>query len=261
MTDQRYRLLRRQQGDKRRALGLDLEVSDAYTGARRPVSTLSGGETFQASLALALGLAEVVQRHEGGVKLDTVFVDEGFGSLDPTPGARRRHPHRAPTGGRLVGIISHVGRPARADRSAPRGDDHTRRQPGALRRTLDAGQAALEQRSPHATHPHTFPAATDRLTPAAGTDEGQREPFPHDRRRSDRRPHDRRLRAAIAVLAMAVLRHRPQTQRRSAPRHCVGGASGSQPPSIAVAETDSRSAGGRRRSPSTSKAPTAAATA
>ena len=109
MTDQRFTLHRREQGDKRRALGLDLEVADAYTGARRPVSTLSGGETFQASLALALGLAEVVQSHEGGVKLDTVFVDEGFGSLDPDNLAAALDTLIGlQTGGRLVGIISHV---------------------------------------------------------------------------------------------------------------------------------------------------------
>ncbi len=109
MTDQRFTLHRRQRGDKRRALGLDLEVADAYTGARRPVSTLSGGETFQASLALALGLAEVVQSHEGGVKLDTVFVDEGFGSLDPDNLAAALDTLIGlQTGGRLVGIISHV---------------------------------------------------------------------------------------------------------------------------------------------------------
>jgi exonuclease SbcC len=109
MTDQRYTLLRRQQGDKRRALGLDLEVFDAYTGGRRPVATLSGGETFQASLALALGLAEVVQSYEGGIKLDTVFVDEGFGSLDPDNLAAALDTLMGlQTGGRLVGIISHV---------------------------------------------------------------------------------------------------------------------------------------------------------
>ena len=109
MTDQRFTLLRCQDGDKRRALGLDLEVADAYTGARRPVSTLSGGETFQASLALALGLAEVVQSYEGGVKLDTVFVDEGFGSLDPENLAAALDTLIGlQTGGRLVGIISHV---------------------------------------------------------------------------------------------------------------------------------------------------------
>ncbi len=109
MTDRRFTLRRRENGDRRRALGLDLEVVDAYTGAQRPVSTLSGGETFQASLALALGLAEVVQRHEGGIKLDTVFVDEGFGSLDPENLAAALDTLIGlQTGGRLVGIISHV---------------------------------------------------------------------------------------------------------------------------------------------------------
>jgi exonuclease SbcC len=109
MTDQRFRLARRQQGDKRRALGLDLEVADAYTGTSRSVSTLSGGETFQASLALALGLAEVVQGYEGGIKLDTVFVDEGFGSLDPDNLAAALDTLIGlQTDGRLVGIISHV---------------------------------------------------------------------------------------------------------------------------------------------------------
>jgi exonuclease SbcC len=109
MTDRRFTLRRTGNGDRRRALGLDLEVADAYTGAPRPVSTLSGGETFQASLALALGLAEVVQRHEGGIKLDTVFVDEGFGSLDPDNLAAALDTLIGlQTGGRLVGIISHV---------------------------------------------------------------------------------------------------------------------------------------------------------
>ncbi len=109
MTDRRFTLRRRVNGDRRRALGLDLEVVDAYSGAQRPVSTLSGGETFQASLALALGLAEVVQRHEGGIKLDTVFVDEGFGSLDPENLAAALDTLIGlQTGGRLVGIISHV---------------------------------------------------------------------------------------------------------------------------------------------------------
>lgn len=110
MTEGRYTLRRIQKGDKRRALGLDLEVLDAYTGSSRPVATLSGGETFQASLALALGLADVVQAYEGGIRLETVFVDEGFGSLDPDNlDAAIATLMGLQTGGRLVGIISHVG--------------------------------------------------------------------------------------------------------------------------------------------------------
>jgi exonuclease SbcC len=110
MTDGRYTLSRAQGGDRRRALGLDLEVVDSFTGRPRHVSTLSGGETFQASLALALGLADVVQAYEGGMKLDTVFVDEGFGSLDPDNlAAALATLMGLQIGGRLVGIISHVG--------------------------------------------------------------------------------------------------------------------------------------------------------
>ncbi len=110
MSGGRY-LLRRveERADKRSAGGLDLAVDDAYTGSPRPVATLSGGEGFLASLALALGLADVVQSYAGGISLETIFIDEGFGSLDPetldlaykTLADLQRH-------GRLVGIISHV---------------------------------------------------------------------------------------------------------------------------------------------------------
>jgi len=111
MTEGRYRLRRIESSrDRRSAAGLDLEVTDSYTGTARHVSTLSGGEGFQASLSLALGLADVVQRYEGGIRLDAVFVDEGFGSLDPENLAAAIDTLMGlQTGGRLVGIISHVG--------------------------------------------------------------------------------------------------------------------------------------------------------
>lgn len=90
--------------------GLDLSVHDAFTGEERPVQSLSGGETFQASLALALAVAESVQAHAGGVRLDALFIDEGFGSLDPDAlELAMDELDRLRAGGRMVGLISHVG--------------------------------------------------------------------------------------------------------------------------------------------------------
>jgi len=110
MSKQRYALRRALgTGDLRRAGGLDLEVTDAHTGRARAVSTLSGGEGFLASLALALGLSDVVQRNAGGIRLDTVFIDEGFGSLDQESlDLALRTLEDLKRGGRLVGLISHL---------------------------------------------------------------------------------------------------------------------------------------------------------
>jgi exonuclease SbcC len=84
-------------------------VMDAHTGVARPAATLSGGESFLASLSLALGLADVVQSHSGGIRLETMFVDEGFGTLDPDSlDLAMRALEDLQAGGRLVGIISHV---------------------------------------------------------------------------------------------------------------------------------------------------------
>ena len=93
----------------RGAAGLGLEVVDAYTGQSRPPQSLSGGETFLASLALALGLAQVVTEDAGGIRLDTLFIDEGFGSLDSeTLELAMRTLDELRQGGRTVGVISHV---------------------------------------------------------------------------------------------------------------------------------------------------------
>lgn len=111
MTGGRYRLLVHR-GDTagNRAAGLDLRVSDAHTGDERDVSTLSGGETFQASLALALAVADAVEQHSGGIRMDALFVDEGFGTLDPDALELAMDELDAlRAGGRMVGVISHVG--------------------------------------------------------------------------------------------------------------------------------------------------------
>jgi exonuclease SbcC len=110
MSRGRFLLRRvREAAGGRSAGGLDLEVEDTYTSTARPVSTLSGGESFLASLALALGLADVVQSYAGGIRLETIFVDEGFGTLDPEAlDLAIRALRDLQQGGRLVGIISHV---------------------------------------------------------------------------------------------------------------------------------------------------------
>lgn len=110
ITAGRFELLRKEDmGDKRKGQGLDLEVFDNYTGKSRDVKTLSGGESFKASLSMALGLADVVQAYAGGIQLDTMFIDEGFGTLDPESlDSAIECLMELQNDGRLVGIISHV---------------------------------------------------------------------------------------------------------------------------------------------------------
>lgn len=110
MSRRRYQLRRADSpADRRTSGGLNIEVLDAYTGTARPVSTLSGGESFLASLSLALGLSEMVQSRTGGIHLDTIYVDEGFGSLDPDSlELAFQALIDLGVGGRQVGIISHV---------------------------------------------------------------------------------------------------------------------------------------------------------
>ncbi|MGX1688485.1 AAA family ATPase [Microbacterium sp. NPDC055442] len=110
MSSGRYRLEHSDAvGRHRAASGLGLAVFDSYTSQSRPTTSLSGGETFLASLALALGLAEVVTARSGGVRLDTLFIDEGFGSLDDeTLELAMRTLDELRQGGRTVGLISHV---------------------------------------------------------------------------------------------------------------------------------------------------------
>ena len=111
MTDGQYDLVRRKEAlNNKGQSGLDLNVIDHYNGSERSVKSLSGGESFKASLALALGLADEIQSSAGGIKLDTMFVDEGFGSLDEESlAAAMKALTSLADGNRLVGIISHVG--------------------------------------------------------------------------------------------------------------------------------------------------------
>ncbi len=110
MTSGRYRLLRKTDRSKGNVQsGLELLIFDQYTGQERHVKTLSGGESFKAALSLALGLAEVVQQYAGGVSLETMFIDEGFGTLDPESLDQAIEALiDIQSTGRLVGIISHV---------------------------------------------------------------------------------------------------------------------------------------------------------
>ena len=110
MSSGQYEMMRREEGqDKRGKSGLEINVVDHYNGTQRSVRTLSGGESFQASLALALGLADEIQESAGGIQLDAMFIDEGFGSLDEEALEQAVKVLGSLTEGqRMVGIISHV---------------------------------------------------------------------------------------------------------------------------------------------------------
>ena len=110
MTGGQYELVRKKDQDtKQGKVGLDLNVTDHYNGSQRSVKTLSGGESFMASLSLALGLSDEIQARAGGIQLDAMFVDEGFGSLDEEALNQAVKALNGLAGGnRMVGVISHV---------------------------------------------------------------------------------------------------------------------------------------------------------
>lgn len=110
MSQGQYELKRREDGEnKKEKAGLDLNVIDHYNATERSVRTLSGGESFQASLSLALGLSDEIQARAGGIQLDTMFIDEGFGSLDESSLSQAlKSLWGLAEGSRMIGIISHV---------------------------------------------------------------------------------------------------------------------------------------------------------
>ncbi|MBR7080399.1 MAG: hypothetical protein IKI40_07755 [Treponema sp.] len=112
IAENQYRLVRKQKSDDNRSsFALDLDIQDNFSDKVRPVQGLSGGETFEASLALALGLSDEIQANAGGIELDCMFIDEGFGSLSEEPLEKAVNClYSLAQGKKLVGIISHVER-------------------------------------------------------------------------------------------------------------------------------------------------------
>lgn len=110
MSDGQYDLIRSSEGGKQAQSGLDINVIDHYNGGERSVKSLSGGESFEASLALALGLSDVIANYAGGIKIDTMFIDEGFGTLDSETLQKAFKALTSISEGnnKLIGIISHV---------------------------------------------------------------------------------------------------------------------------------------------------------
>lgn len=110
MTDERYQLVRKEEASKvSDKLGLELEVMDYYTGKKRDIKSLSGGESFKASLCLALGMSDTIQEYSGGVVVDAMFIDEGFGSLDDESLEQAMNAiMMLSQSNKMIGIISHV---------------------------------------------------------------------------------------------------------------------------------------------------------
>lgn len=110
MTSGQYELMRREDNSSSRdSSGLSIDVLDNYTGKIRPAKTLSGGESFKAALSLSLGLSDVIQSYAGGIEIDSMFIDEGFGSLDSQSLEQAVETLKVLSGkGRIIGVISHV---------------------------------------------------------------------------------------------------------------------------------------------------------
>ena len=110
MTDERYQLIRKEEASKvSDKLGLELEIMDYYTGKKRDIKSLSGGESFKASLCLALGMSDTIQEYSGGVVVDAMFIDEGFGSLDDESLDQAMNAiMMLSQSNKMIGIISHV---------------------------------------------------------------------------------------------------------------------------------------------------------
>ncbi len=110
MTDGHYSLKMAVESNRAKNVGLDLCIADHWNDTERDVKSLSGGESFLAALSLALGLSEEVQATSGGIRIDSMFIDEGFGSLDETSLdlVMTALDELAHDGGSLIGIISHV---------------------------------------------------------------------------------------------------------------------------------------------------------
>ena len=109
MSDSRYHLTLADQPEGKGSRGLAIQVYDDFTGKERPAASLSGGETFMAALSMALGLSDRVQSESGGIQLDTLFIDEGFATLDADALDNAMNClARLQRNGRVIGIISHV---------------------------------------------------------------------------------------------------------------------------------------------------------